>query len=287
MREEVLELNVFHTHPNGCRVEQAEKTLKNMAFADGIKWCMPYKLVNSHGFWLYPPCDIEIVWHGGRDFTYKFLSEYSADEYANIASLLRAVDIKDLEKWCSFEKGRTKFTFGEVEEGVVQMYTGCIFQTNPNWCMQIRSPVNFPIRSQVSVMEAILETDWLQYDIWINLVFSQQKKPLILRRDDYIPIAQLVPIHRKSFTATWQLSTSSIGTETPNKSKIFNFYKNYNKLKFANDGKNNLGMYTLKDSTTYIKVKKEHLNKDGSCKIQKLESARTRKIFNNKKLNKD
>jgi hypothetical protein len=279
MRDENLNLKVYHTHPFGCRVESAEKTLKNTGVPGGIKWCMPYKLINSHGFWMYPPVDVDITWHGDRDFTYTLHQQYGWDEYNVISNLLKTPDIKHIEKWCSYGNGRTKYTWGSVDVGVVQIYTGCIFKTDPDWCLQIRSPVNFERRSQFFVMEALLETDWLQYDIWLNLVFTEKKKVCQLRRNDMLPIAQLIPIHRKSFTSEWKLTTEIINTDTPEAKDTFNFYVNYNKRKFSSGGKNSINKFANKDSTTYVKVKKEMLNKDGSCKGRKIAPARTKKVL--------
>jgi hypothetical protein len=283
MKEETLDCKVFYTHPHGCKIRPAEKTLRGHGNSGGIKWCMPYKIVNSTGFWVYTPVDMEITWHGGSDFTYKIFDKYSDEDYFKIGNLLRAKDLKDFERWSNFGVGRTKFTFGSVDVGVVQIYTGCIFKTSPNWCLQIRSPVNFPVRQQVSVMEAILETDWLQYDIWINLVFHQTKKPLLLKKDDSIPIAHLVPVHRQTFTSEWNLEFHEMNNLTDESSDVLDFYVNYNKRKFASCGKNNINDLATKDSATYVKVKKENLNKDGSCSGRKISKTRSKKVFFNKK----
>ncbi len=279
MREETLNLKVYHTHPLGCRIEKAEKTLKGTGVPGGIKWCMPYKIVNSHGFWLYPPVDVDITWHGGRDFTYNLITDYGWDEHHNINNLMRARDIKDIEKWCSYNNGRTKYTWGSVDVGVVQIYTGCIFKTDPNWCLQIRSPVNFSRKSQFFIMEALLETDWLQYDIWFNLVFTEKMKQVSLRRNDEIPMAQLVPIHRQSITSDWNLTVENLNDTTPENKDVVNFYINYNNRKFASGGKNAINKFANKDSTTYVKIKKENLNKDGSHKSRKVAPARTKKVL--------
>jgi hypothetical protein len=40
-----------------------------------------------------------------------------------------------------------------------------------------------------------------------------------------------------------------------------------------------INKYANKDSTTYVKVKKEMLNKDGSCKGRSVPPARTKKVL--------
>jgi hypothetical protein len=277
MRDETLDFNIYKTHPKACRVEKAEKTLKDTADKNGIKWCMPYKIANQTGFWLYPPVDFEITWHGGKDFTYKNYENYDDSDYGIVHSLLRTPEMAKIEKWNVMGDGRSKFTYGIVEAGVVQVYTGCIFKTPPNWCMQIRSPINFPERQPYFVMEAILETDWMQYDIWINLVFTQKFKPLRFTPSDTTPIAQLVPIHRQSFTSDWKMDSKMINSEEIDAKEAARFYVNYNIEKFASGGNNNMSDYDKKDSTTFVRQKQRSLNKDGSCKKREIHLTRTKK----------
>lgn len=279
MREEILDLKVYKTHPKGCRIEKAEKTLKNTADKNGIKWCMPYKIANQMGFWLYPPIDFEITWHGGKDFTYKNYEEYDNSDYGIVHSMLRAPELAKSEKWNHMGIGRSKFTYGLVEAGVVQVYTGCIFKTPPNWCLQIRSPVNFPERQPYYVMEGILETDWMQYDIWINLVFTQKFKPLRFTPDDATPIAQLVPIHRQAFTSEWSLENKMINSNDNDAKEAAKFFIQYNVNKFTKGGNNNISDYDKKDSTTFVKQKQRNLNKDGSCKAENTSTRARKKLL--------
>jgi hypothetical protein len=283
MREEQLNLEVFKTHPQACRIARAEKTLNESADQNGIKWCMPYKIANQMGFWIYPPIDFEITWHGGKDFTYKNHEEYDDSDYGIISSILRAPELAKMEKWCSTGTGRSKFTYGLVEAGVVQVYTGCIFKTNPNWCLQIRSPINFPERQHYYIMEGMLETDWMQYDIWMNLVFTQKFKPIRFKPSDKTPIAQLVPVHRQSFTSDWTMTEQMINAGDVNAQKAARFYAQYNVQKFTSGGNNNISSYDKKDSTTFVKQKQKNLNKDGSCKVHEIPARTKRKLLNIKR----
>jgi hypothetical protein len=283
MREETLDLKIYKTHPKACRIEKAEKTLKNTADNNGIKWCMPYKIANQMGFWIYPPIDFEITWHGGKDFTYKNYEDYDDSDYGIVHGMLRAPELAKSEKWNHLGIGRSKFTYGLVEAGVVQVYTGCIFKTSPNWCMQIRSPINFPERQPYYVMEGILETDWMQYDIWINLVFTQKFKPLRFKPDDQNPIAQLVPVHRQSFTSDWDMNTKMINDDSHDAKSAARFYIDYNVQKFTSGGNNNISDYDKKDSTTFVKQKQKNLNKDGSCKVHEIPARTKRKLLNIKR----
>ena len=164
------------------------------------------------------------------------------------------------DKWC-IQGGRTKFTWGSVEPNVVQIWTGLIFQTPPGWCLLIRSPINFA-QKDYHVMEGVLETDWMQYDIWINLVCDRENLPLNV--DKKMPIAQILPIRREGIEGKCIISEENINRNTKEANKVFEYYLQYNKKKFENGGNQYLtsdGSIT-KDSTTYFKEKNKIMGKE-------------------------
>jgi hypothetical protein len=249
-------LNVWRVHSQACKIKQAEKTCLGTANEAAVKWCGPYTSANQFGFWLYPPVDMQFVYDGNR-FIYD-TEKYSNEDYVTVKSLVKSSDKSVVEKWCMPDTGRTKFTWGAAEQNVVQIWTGLIFETPPGYCLQIRSPINFP-KTDYHVMEAILETDWMHYDIWINLVCDTNNKQITITKD--FPIAQLIPIKRES-TKDWEIKEEHINRNTKKANYVFKYWLNYNKKKFENGGKQLLssdGSLT-KDSTTYFREKKRLLD---------------------------
>ena len=119
----------------------------------------------------------------------------------------------------------------------------------------------------------------MQYDIWINLVFTQKFKPLRFGPDDTTPIAQLVPIHRQSFTSEWVMNEKMINSDDSDAREASNFYIQYNVNKFASGGNNTISDYDKKDSTTFVKQKQKNLNKDGSCKKREIPARAKKKLL--------
>lgn len=257
-----FQLKIWRCHPQSSPIIPAEKTLHGTANSNGVKWCGPYSTVNKTGFWLFPPVDVDITWLGDNKFDYQLHQEYSDADYHLVRDLLLPMDEVNPDKWC-YAGGRTKFTWGLVEPGVVQMWTGCIFQTSPGWCLQVRSPINFAPRSMY-VMEGIIETDWMQYDIWTNLVFTKIGEKIELRRDGWPPLAQLIPIRRESFAEQWELSEEVINRDSPEANKVFEYWINYNQKKFGSGGKQAVtyDKSVTKDGTTYHKEKMRLLGKN-------------------------
>lgn len=246
-------LKIWKVHPKASKIEAAEKTCKGTANAGGVKWCGPYSSVNRIGFWVYAPVELDFICENG-EYKVKMLEDYSNEDFNIVKSLEKSTDNLDLEKWIYPSVGRTKFTWGAVEKNVVQIWTGLIFKTPPEWGLQIRSPINFP-KTNYHVMEGILETEWLQYDIWINLV-CELNQVISIRKD--MPLAHLVPVHRSSFDEDWEFETRPINRDNEEDNAVFEYWAEYNKKKFASGGKQFLtkdGSLT-KDATTYFKERK-------------------------------
>lgn len=260
MATEEFILNVWRLHPHGCPIIPAEKTLKGSANQAGVRRCGPFTNANKAGWWMFPPVDIDIVWRGGKDFEWELLTPYADDDYQLIRFLVDDAAEARVHAWLP-EGGRTKFTWGLVEKGVVQIWTGCMFETPPGWGLHIRSPINFPPRA-CHVMEAVLETDWLQYDIWLNVIFDQRDQLVQLRREEWPPIAQIIPVRHESYDASWQMAEQLVNRNSPEASRVFDYFVEYNRKKFAGSGRDPASRTdppVLKDSSTYYKERKRLL----------------------------
>jgi len=253
-----MHINLWEIHPQACKVEPAEKTCKNTANQAATQWCGPYVNANQSGFWLYSPIEIDLIL---KEDGFEILKceHYGDEDFKEVSSLVRPEDESDFQKWTFPGYGRTKTTFGLVEKNVVQIWTGLIFETPPGWCLHIRSPINFP-HEDFNVVEAVLETDWMQYDIWINLSINEKNKPISVRKE--VPIAQIVPTRRESFKAEWSLKRSRINRDTPEAERVFKYWLHYNKQKFESGGNQALTETLTKDSTTYFRERSKILGKE-------------------------
>lgn len=256
-----VSLKVWRLHPSACRVEPAEKTLKGTANASAVKWCLPYSTANALGWWLFPAADIDICWKGGREFEHRVISPFTPVDAELVRSLTRPSDNADPEKWCPGHSGRTKYTFGGVEDGVVQVWTGLIFRTPPGWCLHLRSPLNVE-KQPYRIMEGILETDWMQYDIWTNILFEKKDEWVSFRRDQWPPLAQIIPVRRETYREDWGLSQEMLNRDTPEGDRVFRFWAEYNTNKFASGGKqfvNTQDFEEKKNSTTFHKTRQKYV----------------------------
>lgn len=256
-----MSLRAYRLHPQACRIQRAEKTLCGTAHKEGVRWCHPFSTVNSLGWWLYPPSDFDVVWTGQK-FEVRYLDSYhSSDADAHVVrKLVRDGDNVTPDMWCPFGTGRSKFSYSLVEPNVFQLWTGLFFRTPPGWCLHIKSPVNFA-PGPFHIMDGVLETDWMQYDIWMNVVFDRANEPVAFRRDQVHPIAQLVPVRRESYSTDWGLQVEDANRDTPESERDFDFWIHYNEKKFGKDM--NLKDRGYKDPTTFYMERKRTLDESG------------------------
>jgi len=256
-------LKVWRLHPNSAKLVRAEKTLNGTAHRGGVRYCGPFTNANAAGWWMFPPVDVDIEWIGGREFEYEILTPYDDSDWHLVRFLADEEDLAHVDAW-SGPGGRTKFTWGLLEEGVVQIWTGCMFETPPGWALHIRSPLNFPPRA-CRVMEAVLETEWLQYDIWLNLVFDRPGEVVRLRRDEWPPIAQIVPVPRDTYSAGWHAEEETINRNGEDAERAFQFWVQYNQKKFAGSGAQPIpdsDPPARKDPSTYYKERRRILGRE-------------------------
>jgi hypothetical protein len=233
-------LNVWRVHPRGIQIQKAEKSLRGDAPFGAVKWCGPFTHANSYGYWVYPPIDIDIIWYGGRSWDHKMIHNFDDEDSQRFRQMERPDD-----KYLYSNSPRTRIDFGGVKENVVSIWTGCIFQTPPGWGLLIRNPINVASSSVFRVQEGILETDWLSYDIWMNLEFIQQDKWVHIRREPlWPPIAQLVPVLRDAYEQPWGINEQLLDRSSPEGEKMYDRWIEYNYKKWIE--KNH-----TKEPTTY------------------------------------
>ena len=83
---------------------------------------------------------------------------------------------------------RTRINYGSVEPNIITIWTGCIFETPPGWGLWVRNPVNDYYRNDnkqlpYTIQEGILETDWMVYDIWMNIAVLEINREITISKD--------------------------------------------------------------------------------------------------------
>lgn len=249
-------LKVFRIHPNGVRIEKANKHLNNKANKGALTWCGPYTWANSFGWWIYPGFDLDIICHEhpvdncytgrwGGHYTYN-VSGYDDSDYIQMRNF-------EYELSCKMNYlGKQHYSIDEPEKDCISLWTGCVFQMPKDWALMIKSPTNIGLIYDNScpacVQEGILEVDWMRYDIWTNFKFFKYDSPLSFRKDQDWPIAQIIPIHKSSYETHWNMQELLMEPDNQDCIDMYEQYVEYNYKKWIEKGE--------KDGFVFKKLRK-------------------------------
>jgi len=84
------------------------------------------------------------------------------------------------------------------EPGVVQIWTGLLARTAPNWSLLVRPTANLPRHAGYDVYEGIVETDDWFGPLFTNLRLTRTDYPVEFRTDE--PLVQVQPIPQASYS---------------------------------------------------------------------------------------
>ncbi|MEK7482992.1 MAG: DUF6065 family protein [Planctomycetota bacterium] len=241
-------LKVYRLHPEGIRLEKAHMNLKGDAHPIAMKYCGPFNHANGAGWWVYPPFDLDVTYLGEGKWDYQIVKEYEPLEKEVLAELLRPGDPYSTTE-------RSRYAFGLSEPETLQIWTGCILKTAPGWCIYVRSPVNLGMGRPYSIQEGVIESDWMPYDIWLNVKFHRKGEKVEIRRAMWPPLAVFLPIRRESYdpSYSWGYQENLLNRGDPESAKLYEGWQAYNFEKWKAQGE--------KDPLTYYRNRKETLKK--------------------------
>jgi hypothetical protein len=162
-----------------------------------VRYCEALTSATAFGWWLFPPIDLELLWDGSDIF-------WRCDDAPDWMPLSPSAQLPDYAaefdsvapeslKGCS-----PPFLTALPEPGTLQLWTGLIAQTAPDWHLLVRSPANMPQTGGICLFEGIVETDHWFGPLFTNMRFTRSHTPIRLRAD--YPLVQVQPVPRHSYT---------------------------------------------------------------------------------------
>jgi hypothetical protein len=163
-----------------------------------VQYCEALTSATGYGWWVFPPINLDLLWDGSDIF-------WRCDEVPEWMPLQTAAQLPDyVDEFDRFAPPELKgcsppFLTALPEPGAVQLWTGLIAQTAPNWHLLVRSPANLPQAGGVAVFEGIIETDRWFGPLFANMRFTRSHIPVHLRSD--YPLIQVQPVPRHSYSS--------------------------------------------------------------------------------------
>jgi len=159
------------------------------------RYCDAVTSASAFGWWVFPPMDFSLLWDGHETFWhYDEMEDWrplTAVQFPGQSARFDAATPKHLNG-CS-----PPFLTVLPEPGLVQIWSGMIARTAPDWSLLIRPLANLPARNDISLFEGIVETDCWFGPLFMNVRLTRTHAAINFRADH--PIAQVQPLPRVAY----------------------------------------------------------------------------------------
>jgi hypothetical protein len=187
----------FHQlYGHGRPPMRAERSACGTLPVRAVRYCEALTSATAFGWWLFSPLDLELLWDGTEIF-------WRCDQAPDWMPLLPSAQLPGYaEAFDSLAPDHIKgcsppFLTALPEPGSLQLWTGLIAQTAPDWHLLVRAPANLPQAGGICLFEGIVETDRWFGPLFTNMRFTRSHIPVRLRAD--YPLAQVQPVHRQTY----------------------------------------------------------------------------------------
>ncbi len=179
-------------------------TLPTRAF----RYCEAVTSATAFGWWLFPPMDLQLIWDGSDIFWHYA----GAEDWLKLmpsAQFPGFVDRFDAHAPTPNKGFSPPFLTALPEPGTLQIWTGLIARTAPDWHLLLRAPANLPSPGGFVHYEGIVATDRWFGPLFINLRFTRSHTPIRLRADYPLILAQ--PVRRHHYASETLASMTVAG----------------------------------------------------------------------------
>jgi len=158
-----------------------------------FRYCEALRLACAFGWYVFPPLRVAFKWDGGTDITWTY--EGADDWYP-----LRAAQFPDFaQQFDAVAPEDTKgfsppFVVALQEPGLVQIWSGLVARTPPDWSLLVRAPANLPRSLAYEVYEGIIETDRWFGPLFTNIRLTRTNVAIELNPE--LPLLQVQPVNR-------------------------------------------------------------------------------------------
>jgi hypothetical protein len=230
----------FHRLISSTRLPQrADRAAAGTLPTRAYRYCHAVTTAAGYGWWVFAPMDLQLIWDGHDIFWYF----EGASDWIPLSPSAQFPDFsRDFDKAApdSLHGCAPPFLSALPEPGVVQIWTGLMVRTAPEWSVLVRPPANLPAQGGYSLYEGIVETDHWFGPLFTNLRLTRTHKPVHLRAD--FPLLQVQPLPREAYAETtlsatdvvpdmaglsdedWSAYRATIVTPTENSDRPFGAY---------------------------------------------------------------
>jgi hypothetical protein len=188
-------ISFFRFIPDIRPPQRADRSAGGTMPARAFQYCEALRAASSYGWYIFPPLDFGLIWDGAEmSWTYDNGETWlplKAAQFPDFAAAFDAVAPDDIKTFSP------PFLGAMFEPGLVQIWSGLVARTAPDWSLLLRPCANLPRSKSYDVYEGIVETDRWFGPLFINLRLTRTDTPIFFSNE--IPLFQAQPIPRSVY----------------------------------------------------------------------------------------
>jgi hypothetical protein len=181
--------------PGAIPPMRADKAALGYMPTSAYQYCEAMRVASSHGWYLFPPADIQLRFNGA-DVFHAVDGEWEPLSFAYLPGFAELWD-----KHCEpgFEGMAPPFLRALPARGAVQVWSGWLISTAPGWNALVRPIANVTRSHLFHCYEGVVETDEFQPSpLFINLQLVASDVTITFPRND--PLFHFQPVQRLSYS---------------------------------------------------------------------------------------
>ena len=187
----------FHrVYPAAIPPMRADKSALGIMPTMAFRHCEPMRTASSFGWYVFPPEDIFLKWNGA-DVFYKQDSEWLplGSQQAQLPGFAEYWDENAPEE---LQGCPPPFLTHLPVRGYVQIWSGLLCATRPDWSVLVRPPVNIRGSNQYSCFEGLVESDRFRpFPLFINIQLLATDVTIEIPKG--APLFQVQPLMRGTY----------------------------------------------------------------------------------------
>lgn len=176
--------------------QRADRSALGTLPTRAYRYCDAITSASAFGWYVFAPMELRLIWDGADLFWHyagaaDWLPLQPSAQFPGQSARFDAAAPETL-RGCS-----PPFLTALPEPGTVQIWTGLMARTVPDWSLLVRGPANLPGPGGFSLYEGIVESDRWFGPLFINLRLTRTHAPIRLRAD--FPLVQVQPLPRSVY----------------------------------------------------------------------------------------
>ncbi|MFQ5456977.1 MAG: DUF6065 family protein [Myxococcota bacterium] len=190
-------IRFFTLVPDAPAPRRADPSLFGSVPLRAYQHCEPFTVASGFGWHVFPPVDFALAWDG----TSIVWMPPGAREWRVMEQVpFPGPPLEVPEKFRDLIGDRPAFPDFMTalrEPGLIQVWSGALARTRPDWSILVRPPANLPRNRGYEVLEGIIESDWWFGPLISNIRLCRTGRPILFRKR--WPLYQIHPVPRVAY----------------------------------------------------------------------------------------